>query len=145
MSENAANAPSLELELSIAPAFPSSSRPAGARRACRPLPPRRVPPASLPGAAMEGAALGALERKLAALDYDVPAEGLPASAGPLLQQVRAALRTRRATCVVLRAGCGVGSGELRARGGADCVLSTAGCAFVRRLFFCACVCSCCAT
>jgi hypothetical protein len=56
---------------------------------------------------MDGAALGALERKLCALDYEVPSEGLHPSAGPLLQQARAALRlgraARRMLCVAVSA------------------------------------------
>ena len=45
--------------------------------------------AQLVGRAMEAAALASLARKLEALDYVVPAEGLPACSGPLLEQARA--------------------------------------------------------
>ena len=38
---------------------------------------------------MEAAALASLARKLEALYYVVPAEGLPACSGPLLEQARA--------------------------------------------------------
>ena len=39
--------------------------------------------------AMEAASLASLARKLEALDYCVPAEGLPSPAGPLVEQARA--------------------------------------------------------
>ena len=56
---------------------------------------------------MEAAALASLARKLEALDYVVPAEGLPACSGPLLEQVRALLGIAAAAahgvaCRVLR-------------------------------------------
>jgi hypothetical protein len=38
---------------------------------------------------MEAASLASLAAKLDALDYAVPVEGLPAPAGPLLEQARA--------------------------------------------------------
>ena len=42
--------------------------------------------------AMEAAALASLARKLEALDYAIPAEGLPAPAGPLVEQARRCAR-----------------------------------------------------
>jgi hypothetical protein len=47
---------------------------------------------------MEAAPLASLAAKLEALDYAVPVEGLPAPAGPLLEQARAF----RGRCAALR-------------------------------------------
>lgn len=44
---------------------------------------------------MEAGALASLARKLEALDYAVPAEGLPALAGPVVEQARSAPGARR--------------------------------------------------